>query len=128
MSGDLERQVQLGPICEETGVYASRCEHCGAEPMNAAVASVIPPSSPTSEDACNQMRAELLAIEKRVRQMAFGGAEGPPVLYGEAHAQAVLAVRHLEDARMRLGKVIQYAVGGGVSCFDSGRKPADDGR
>lgn len=33
------------------------------------------------------------------------------------HANITLAFRHLEDARMRLGKVIQAATGG-VSCYD----------
>jgi len=69
----------------------------------------------------NSLRAQLLAIEKEARLTA-------EFVDGEAHAQAWLAVRHIEDARMRLGKVIQYAVGGGVSCWDSGRKPGDDGR
>lgn len=37
--------------------------------------------------------------------------------HGEALANVMLAYRHLEDARMRLGKVIQ-ALEGGVSVFD----------
>lgn len=36
---------------------------------------------------------------------------------GEALANVMLAYRHLEDARMRLGKVIQ-ALEGGVSVYD----------
>lgn len=35
----------------------------------------------------------------------------------EAHANVTLAFRHLEDARMRLGKVMQ-ALEGGTSCYD----------
>lgn len=35
---------------------------------------------------------------------------------GEMHANITLAYRHLEDARMRLGKVIQ-ASDGGVSAY-----------
>lgn len=31
---------------------------------------------------------------------------------GECIAQAMLALRHIEDARMRFGKVIQYATTG----------------
>ncbi len=77
----------------------------------------------TLESACNQERASLLAIEQRVRAWVADKA-----VTGEAAAQAMLAVRHLEDARMRLGKVIQYTAGNGVSCWDSDRKPADDGR
>ncbi len=37
--------------------------------------------------------------------------------HGEMKANIMLAYRHLEDARMRLGKVIQ-AYDGGVSCYD----------
>ena len=36
---------------------------------------------------------------------------------GECIAQAMLAMRHIEDARMRVGKVIQYA-DGGESVYD----------
>jgi len=75
------------------------------------------------EDACNEMRADALKIETRARQLVIG-----KYVTAEAAAQAMLAVRHLEDARMRLGKVIQHTVGGGVSCFDSGRPAADEGR
>ena len=44
--------------------------------------------------------------------------------HGEMKAHIMLAVRHLEDARMRLGKVCQYA-GTGVSIFDAEDKKAD---
>lgn len=39
-------------------------------------------------------------------------------LNGEAIANAVLAFRHLEDAAMRLGKVLQ-ALNGGISQYDN---------
>ena len=41
-----------------------------------------------------------------------------PDLCQETQHQAVLAVRAIEDARMRMGKVIQYSEQGGVSIFD----------
>lgn len=41
----------------------------------------------------------------------------PPPDRGEMAANATLAYRHLEDASMRLGKVIQ-AYDGGVSVYD----------
>lgn len=69
------------------------------------------------------MRAEALSIELRTRALV-----AEKKVSGETAAQAMLAVRHFEDARMRLGKVIQHTAGGGVSCWDSDRKPADDGR
>ena len=87
------------------------------------MASVVPPTAPTLEGTCNRWRAELLNTERYVR-----GLVEEKKVSGEAAAQAMLAVRHLEDARMRLGKVIQYTAGNGVSCWDSDRKPADDGR
>jgi hypothetical protein len=88
-----------------------------------AESSNVPPTAPTLEGACNRMRSELLDTEHCVRVLVT-----EKKVSGEAAAQAMLAVRHLEDARMRLGKVIQHTAGGGVSCWDSERKPADDGR
>lgn len=48
----------------------------------------------------------------------------PPIDFGETIANAVLSFRHLEDARMRLGKAIQ-ALDGGVSVYD--REPPQQG-
>lgn len=75
------------------------------------------------EQDCNYFRAQCLKIEQAARSFVTDKK-----VQGEAAAQAMLAVRHLEDARMRLGKVIQHTVGNGVSCFDSGRPTKDDGR
>lgn len=90
---------------------------------NEATESNVPPTAPTLEGVCNGLRASLLTAEQLCRALV-----SERKVNGEAAAQAMLAVRHLEDARMRLGKVIQHTVGGGVSCFDSGRPTADDGR
>jgi hypothetical protein len=38
-------------------------------------------------------------------------------MHPEVGANTMLAIRHLEDARMRLGKAIQYAEDG-ISCYD----------
>jgi hypothetical protein len=73
--------------------------------------NALPPSAPTLEDACNRWRAALLDIEHYVRAMVT-----EKKIAGEPAAQAMLSVRHLEDARMRLGKVIQHS--SGVSIFD----------
>lgn len=43
----------------------------------------------------------------------------------ECIAQSMIALRALEDARMRLGKVIQYA-DGGVSVYDKPTEPATE--
>jgi hypothetical protein len=45
-----------------------------------------------------------------------------PIDFGEVIANAVLAYRHLEDARMRLGKSIQH-LDGGVSKYDRPSSP-----
>jgi len=70
---------------------------------------------------CDRLRGELLTLEKTVRAFKaredFQGADAFPGQHGEMIAQSMLAVRHLEDARMRLGKVLQYARDG-VSIFD----------
>ncbi len=51
------------------------------------------------------------------RFAVFGGEERYPGQHKEMRAHIDLAVRHLEDARMRLGKVKQYAEDG-VSVLD----------
>ena len=69
----------------------------------------------------DECMAELKKIEMQARAIvkcddlnAESSFEGQR---GEQKAQAMLAVRHIEDARMRLGKVIQYN-SDGVSCYD----------
>ena len=78
------------------------------------------------KDTCDTLRAEILAIEKRVREIrehsALRGEQAFRWQHDEVVANAMLAVRHLEDARMRLGKVIQYARDG-VSVFDKPGAP-----
>lgn len=44
---------------------------------------------------------------------------------GECKANLMLAVRHVEDATMRLGKAIQ-AMDGGVSCYNDRAKVAEE--
>jgi hypothetical protein len=77
----------------------------------------------------NDLRAEILGTEKQVQSLKGAIAASdlvarpdlppntPPADRGEMLANAALAYRHLEDARMRLGKVIQ-AYDGGVSVYD----------
>lgn len=81
-----------------------------AEPKNA--------EEPYVTAVANDLRARLLSIEEDVRELLceiVGGSEA------EAWDQALLSIRHIEDARMRLGKVIQHS-GDGVSIYD---KPGD---
>lgn len=67
-------------------------------------------SSPTI-DAANVARAQVKAIAETVLAMRAG------IPNNEAAANVMLAYRHLEDASMRLGKVIQ-ALDGGTSVYD----------
>jgi hypothetical protein len=65
----------------------------------------------SSIDQANQQRANIKTIAAEVRALKEGLTDG------EAIANVMLAYRHLEDASMRLGKVIQ-ALDGGVSVYD----------
>jgi hypothetical protein len=73
------------------------------------------------ETLAKTLRDELKTIEKRVRALlddpVYKGEQAFAGQHGEMKAQTMLAVRHIEDARMRLGKVCQYA-GDGVSILD----------
>ena len=72
---------------------------------------------------CNRFRDEILNTAKDVREMmkhpdfddmtkqAYEGQ------HGEMKANIMLTYRHLEDARMRVGKILQ-ALGDGVSILD----------
>ena len=75
----------------------------------------------TFEERCGFYRKDAKAVENRVRALmddvVFRGEQSFVNQHGEMKANIMLAVRHLEDARMRLGKAIQYA-GDGVSVFD----------
>lgn len=80
---------------------------------------------------CADLRETALDLEKASRRIAsecfFIPVETAPRIANgfdakEAGAQAMLAVRHLEDARMRLGKVMQY-LRDGVSSYDKEQLP-----
>lgn len=75
----------------------------------------------TLEERCNRLRAALKDIERDARAIREDYLNGHPEVYpgqaDEMAAQSMLAVRHIEDARMRLGKVLQYN-GDGVSIYD----------
>jgi hypothetical protein len=74
------------------------------------------------KEKCDRLRTELLAIEKGARSLRFdSGLMSATNNLGECQEQAMLAVRAIEDARMRLGKVLQHA-DGGVSIYDKGAK------
>jgi hypothetical protein len=75
---------------------------------------------------CHTLRVQADGLAKEARALAeackvatrpAATATDPEPDRGEMIANAMLATRHLEDARMRLGKVIQ-AYDGGVSVYD----------
>lgn len=74
------------------------------------------------KSSCNQLRKDILEVATEVRALLQDEtlAKADPEVADEATANIMLAFRHLEDARMRLGKVIQ-ATEGGVSIFDKPR-------
>jgi hypothetical protein len=63
------------------------------------------------KDAANELRVSLKSAAEAV--LALKGATSN----SEALANVMLTYRHLEDASMRLGKVIQ-AIDGGASVYD----------
>lgn len=108
--------------------------HAGlAEPQPSTQPAVVRGDEPASlrnymeqniKDRCNELRAEILKIGNAVngvhKHSVFDGEQSASGQHSEMHANLTLAYRHLEDARMRLGKVIQ-AHEGGVSCYDKGQ-------
>ena len=80
------------------------------------------PSPPLSiVRLANDFRDRLRTMEVEARQLLdhplFSGEQAYVGQHGEMKAQTMLAVWHIEDARMRFGKVCQYA-GDGVSSYD----------
>ena len=70
----------------------------------------------------NEVRAELKTVGVKIlhlkKELISTPGTGDKELDGEAIANTVLAFRHVEDAAMRLGKVLQ-ALNGGVSQYDN---------
>lgn len=71
------------------------------------------------KENCQLLREEIEGLQIRVNSLHHHqDCIGERLLPGasEVHANITLAFRHVEDARMRLGKVIQ-ALDGGISCY-----------
>jgi len=73
------------------------------------------------EEQCASLRTRLGKMERELRGMMehfrCNGEDAYPRQTSEMKAQTMLAVRHIEDARMRVGKMLQYA-DDGVSILD----------
>lgn len=77
---------------------------------------------PDLEDKCDDLRARLKGLEVEARELMNdnrfrSGEQKFPGQYGEMKANIMFTVRHIEDARMRIGKILQYA-DDGVSILD----------
>lgn len=75
----------------------------------------------TMEEVCEQSRAKLLEIGSLLFTVnkwhsMFQKEQRFQDEHSETHANLMLAYRHIEDARMRLGKVFQ-ALDGGKSVY-----------
>ena len=69
--------------------------------------------------ACTMLRSSCRDTERAVRDLTPCVSDLPAdVQFQEVNANLMLAIRHLEDARMRLGKAIQYGCEGGDSKYD----------
>jgi len=75
----------------------------------------------TFEECCASMREQIKKDAEVVRHLktasVFESEQSYPGQHGEMIANIMLAYRHLEDARMRIGKVLQ-AADDGVSILD----------
>lgn len=75
----------------------------------------------TIEEWCDGLREKIKALGDETHLLlafpVFSGEEGYNGQHSEMKANIMLAYRHLEDARMRIGKILQ-AAGDGVSILD----------
>ena len=73
------------------------------------------------EKHCHKLRGEIRDIGRTVRTLMghgdFNGVEIFPGQHAEMRANIMLTFRHIEDARMRIGKVMQQ-IQGGASILD----------
>jgi hypothetical protein len=74
------------------------------------------------KEVCDVLRAEIDAVADRLKGLRQHSAlmHVPVEPRGEMFSNITLAYRHLEDARMRIGKVIQHFESG-VSKYDAPR-------
>ncbi len=82
---------------------------------------------PKFNEVCDGLRTDIIDISNRVFQLKthfrFREEQTYEGQHGEMQANIMLAYRHLEDARMRVGKILQAAVDG-ISILD--KPPIDE--
>jgi len=73
------------------------------------------------KEECDRLRNEIKEVGTSTKDLmsssVFNGEQAYVRQHGEMKANIMLAYRHLEDARMRIGKILQ-AAGDGVSILD----------
>ena len=73
------------------------------------------------EELCNELRKEIKETGDKVKALLahpeFKNEQAYLNMHSEMKANIMLSYRHLEDARMRVGKIMQ-ALQGGVSILD----------
>jgi len=73
------------------------------------------------KESCFDLRGKIERLKLEIQRLKLtpvfqGKSAGSPMDTNEMGANLQLAYRHLEDARMRLGKAVQ-AYDGGTSCY-----------
>jgi len=73
------------------------------------------------KSACDELRKDIKVLGETVKMQmnnpVFDGEQAYSGQHSEMKANIMLAYRHLEDARMRVGKILQ-AADDGVSILD----------
>ena len=79
------------------------------------------------EEKCKHLRTVILNLDQNVLDLmshdCYELSEEHRGQHSEMRANTMLAYRHLEDARMRLGKVMQQ-IQGGTSIYDKAKQGA----
>lgn len=124
---DTLRQIKTGPSGPVEGNAQSNVNSLEANPLEADKLERLKKRFDELQtgrhlpfkEQCGRLRGEIQAIGDKVRDLRIAATERPleEDEVGELRANVMLAYRHLEDARMRIGKVLQVWEGG-VSIYD----------
>jgi hypothetical protein len=83
------------------------------------------------EATCEDIRSSIKAVGDVIKQLMFDPIFKQEQQFLDQHnemkANIILSYRHLEDARMRIGKVMQQ-IQGGVSKFDRSYRAQEGGQ
>jgi hypothetical protein len=105
---------------ESTRSTHTSVETVRREPSRPPVPPTVDPRAVSLYEEANAARAGIKETARTVNRLRLDAVQltaAGAAVDSEAIANAMLAYRHLEDASMRLGKVLQ-ALDGGVSVYD----------